>query len=230
MAIESQGVVLRRESTVAGESTSLTSSNITFTSTSGSTNLKISIGSLAGYSTDMRLYNNSSANSTKVYLMASVIGTTAMNFYAAPIVGQTSGIEFTIEGIIMTPIGQVTGFNGPSGSANVIDITSLASTSKEKLMGLRDEGQLTMDILFDPATADASLHNALRTDKETRTKRKFEITLTDQVSTAVTDKPTFHSFDAFVTGLSITGAVDDAVKGSVTLEITSAVKTTLRTT
>ena len=100
---------------------------------------------------------------------------------------------------------------------------------KEKLMGLRDEGQLTMDILFDPATADASYHNALRTDKETRTKRRFELTLTDEDSTAATSLPTFHSFDAYVTGYSITGAVDDAVKASITLEITSAVKTTLRT-
>ena len=105
----------------------------------------------------------------------------------------------------MTAIGQITGFNGPSGSAGVIDVTSLASTAKEKLMGLRDEGQVTLDVLYDPATADASLHNALKEDRATRTLRKFEIALTDQASTVSTSLPTFHSFDAYVTGYGDNG-------------------------
>ena len=45
-------------------------------------------------------------------------------------------------------VGGFMGFNGPSGSAAVIDITTLGSTAKEKLMGLPDEGQLSGDLLY----------------------------------------------------------------------------------
>ena len=107
-------------------------------------------------------------------------------------------------------IGGVTGFNGPSGSAGVIDITTLQSTAKEKQMGLPDEGQLSFDIVY--LTTDAG-QIALKTDRAARTKRKAAIKFTDASSNIV------HA-DAYCTGFSITGAVDDVIKGSVTLELT----------
>jgi hypothetical protein len=48
-------------------------------------------------------------------------------------------------------IGSVVGFNGPSGSAPIIDATHLASTAKEKVMGIRDEGQVVLDIFYNPS-------------------------------------------------------------------------------
>jgi hypothetical protein len=121
----------------------------------------------------------------------------------------------------MENIGQVMGFNGPTGSANVIDVTHLASTAKEKLIGLRDEGQLTLDTIYD--TNATALHAALRDDRASRTKRIYDIKLTD-AGTEANAQPTGLYFDAYVTNNSITGTVDDAVKGSVTLEIASAVR------
>ena len=43
-------------------------------------------------------------------------------------------------------IGEITDFSGPGGQAAVIDVTNLNSTAKEKLVGLRDEGQLSLSL------------------------------------------------------------------------------------
>jgi len=103
----------------------------------------------------------------------------------------------------------ITGFNGPSGSAGVIDITDLNSTAKEKLMGLPDEGQISLDLVY--VSTDIG-QVALRTDRATRTRRVVSIKLTDGSSSLV-------YADAYCTGFSITGAVDDVIKASATLEL-----------
>ncbi len=56
-------------------------------------------------------------------------------------------------------VGDVTDFSGPGGQASVIDITNLNSTAKEKLVGLRDEGQvsLSLNMAFGHALPDCSV-------------------------------------------------------------------------
>ena len=228
MAIESQGAQVRRQSTAAGSTASVTAATIAFSSGSTNTISRSDAGSFIvdGFTTGMRLETIStvagfeSTNSTRIYTVASVAAT-VMSVYE-PVAAQSTGIALTITGHAMSPIGNVTGFSGPSGSAQVIDVTHLGSTAKEKLIGIRDEGQVSLDILFD--TASTSLHNAIRADKQSRTRRIYDIKLTDQ-STAAGSQPSAFYFDAYVTNFSITGAIDDAIKGSVTLELSSAVRT-----
>lgn len=107
-------------------------------------------------------------------------------------------------------VGGVMGFSGPSGSAAVIDITTLQSTAKEKQMGLPDEGQISFDVVY--LSTDVG-QTALRNDRKSRTKRVVTLQLNDATTQTV-------YADAYCTGFSITGAVDDIVKASVTLELT----------
>ncbi len=112
-------------------------------------------------------------------------------------------------------VGQVISFNGPTGSANVIDASHLGSVSKEKRMGLPDEGSFSMDLLL---SMDATYgQDRLRADRASRTMRKCVIKLTDAPSSA--DDPTKVIFDGYVTNFAITGAVDEIIKASVTVEI-----------
>ena len=106
-------------------------------------------------------------------------------------------------------IANVTGFQGPGGSASVIDVTNLDSTAKEKLMGLPDEGQFTVDINLDP---DDASHIALRGARAARTRTEFKVTFTDS-------SPATGSFFGYVLGFHIQAAVDQAVKVSMTIEI-----------
>ena len=66
-------------------------------------------------------------------------------------------------------IPNVVSFQGPGGQASVIDVTNLASTAKEKRVGLRDEGQLSLSLHFNP---DDTVHQGLRTDRANRVRRQ----------------------------------------------------------
>lgn len=105
-------------------------------------------------------------------------------------------------------IGQVTGFNGPNQSAAVIDVTNLASTAKEKLVGVYDGGQISFNLNWAASNA-----GQLKVQKcfKNRTKGSINIELTGSVATG---KTVFG--EGYVTGLNITGAVDNKVSGDVT--------------
>lgn len=114
---------------------------------------------------------------------------------------------------VYTTIAGVQGFQGPGGQAAVIDTTTLQSTAKEKIIGLTDEGQLTLDILFDPADAT---HVGLRNDRINRTLRSFRMTFTDSPASVAT-------FSGYVLGQPITGSVDEVISASVVIEISGAI-------
>ena len=56
---------------------------------------------------------------------------------------------------VFTSVINLVSFQGPSGSRQVIDATTLASTAKEKDVGIPDLGQITFDYNF--SSADAAL-------------------------------------------------------------------------
>ena len=101
-------------------------------------------------------------------------------------------------------IGEVTNFNGPGGAAAVIDITHLQSTAKEKLIGLRDEGQLSMSVNYNATDAGQV---ALIADRSARTKRKALIKFTDTATSAAV-------FDAYCLQFQVQGVVDDKIAGN----------------
>lgn len=113
-----------------------------------------------------------------------------------------------------TTIPEVRTISGPDGSANQIDTTDLSSSAKEFRMGLRDEGSVTLGMMFIPANA---VHAGLRTDRASGTERKFRITFTDSPATV-------WEFSAYVQGLSISNEVDSTTDATVTLLITGGVE------
>ena len=218
MAIESQGCLVRRQSTAAGTTATVTAATIGFSSAHEITRSDAGSFVTDGFVAGMRVENNSTFNSTLVFTLSSVAAT-SMGIYDT-LTTQTTGASITLTGHTMAAIGEVAGFNGPNGAANVIDVTHLASTAKEKLIGIRDEGQVSLDIIYD--TNATAFHTAMRIDRQARTRRIYDITMTDNGT--LFSQPSAHYFDAYITNFSITGAVDDVVKGSITLEITSAVR------
>jgi len=114
-----------------------------------------------------------------------------------------------------TEIPEIKSFTGPGGSAAVIDVTDLSSTGKEKRMGLKDEGQLSFDILYIP-TDDQ--HMALRAARDSGEAAQFQLVFTD-ASPATT-----WEFSGFVTTFAISGGVDGVIEGKVTIEITGSIE------
>jgi Lambda phage tail tube protein, TTP len=111
-------------------------------------------------------------------------------------------------------IPNVSTINGPSGSATVIDASDLSSSAREKVMGLMDEGQVTLEMQYMP---DNAVHEYLRLLRAGKTLGSFRITFTDGAPA------TTFTFTAYVTGFAVSVGVDQLVMVSVTLEITGSV-------
>ena len=71
--------------------------------------------------------------------------------------GCTLGLGDAASPEVYTSVINLVSFQGPSGSRQVIDSTTLASVAKEKDVGIPDLGQITYDYNFsasDPALID----------------------------------------------------------------------------
>jgi len=112
-----------------------------------------------------------------------------------------------------TAIANVTSFQGPSGQRQVIDATTLASTGKEKNVGLPDFGQVQFDFVFSKLDTmlvdvwDGFISGNLYS---------FKIVLSDSPQTT-------FAFTAYVLSMNFTANLDDVIRGNVTLEISGAV-------
>lgn len=126
--------------------------------------------------------------------------------------GTIIGREGTTPGTYVS-IAEIRSFSGPGGSAAVIDATTLLSTGKEKVMGLMDEGQLTLELNFSPGDSG---QQALLADRAAQIRKNFRITFSNAANSTAT-------FAAYVMGFTIGGGVDALTTATVTLEITGAV-------
>lgn len=114
---------------------------------------------------------------------------------------------------VFTAIGQVSAVSGlGGGSPTEIDVTSLASTGKEFLMGLKDEGEVSITLNLDTGDTQQTL---LRTSRDANTLKNFELDLTDSGTTTI-------SFSAYVKTFAIGVAVDDKITLEVALRLTGA--------
>jgi len=112
-----------------------------------------------------------------------------------------------------TSIVGVVSFDGPGGEATVIDTTHMGSTAKEKLMGLMDEGQLSLTTNYSSGDAGQA---ALRSARASRTLKNIKITFADSGAETA-------DFKAYVLGMPLSGGVDDKVGAVFSLEITGAI-------
>lgn len=112
--------------------------------------------------------------------------------------------------ITATEIAQVEGISGFDGESPEIDVTNLRSIAKEYLLGLQDFGNITFPIFL--ANSDAG-QTALRTAKESGAAKVF--TMTDSAGAVC-------AFVGRVKSFTFEAQKDGAVRGSVTIRVTSA--------
>jgi len=215
MALESQGIIIRRNSSAAGTTAALSTDTISFDSTQGRIDRQAGFGD---FSVGMRVEIESSLNSG-VWTISATAGT-YIGVYE-PLTAQSSGGDVSLTGYAMQEIGQIVSFNGPQLSANFIDITNLKSTAKEKMIALQDAGNMDVSVLFNPNASDVDLHDALIRDLRARTQRRFDIKFTDAAGS--TAQPSAVYFAGYVANANISGAVDDVLKGDISVAITSRI-------
>ncbi len=226
MAYSAQGCKIQRQGTAAGATVNTGNTTaIDFAATLINWHAAAGDFAAAGFTTGMRIWTNSTLNNG-AYTIHSVAAT-ALGILET--LTTSTGISMVVYGAKMKDIGEVTQFSVPSGSPSIVDITHLQSTAKEKMLGMIDEGQMTFGFQYSVATESTastdSLHAALQTDRANRTKRTFDVLLTDYLNTTDSSAvPSKALFDGYVTGFSLSGAVDGKVEGNVTIEIDGEVR------
>lgn len=211
MARQSQGCLIRRESSVVGTTAVLSADTISFDSTLRTINRQ---AGFADFSTGMRLEVDSSLNAG-VWTIKTTAAT-AITVYEE-LTAQSSGETVVLTGHTMQNIGQVVSFNGPGLSGPVIDVTTLQSTAKEKHPGLHDGGQVGLSVLWDNEASNSNLHDALQRDMVARTLRKFDIKFVGPT----TGETGSVYFGGYIVGFNITGAVDNALKADISIALSS---------
>lgn len=102
----------------------------------------------------------------------------------------------------------ITSFNGPNVSKNKIDVSTFASTRREYIYGLADEGDISMNAFFYPSDR---VHRLIMTqDVPSHENRDWRLELSDG---------TAYEFSGNLTGAPISGEIDGAVAWSLTLSI-----------
>jgi Lambda phage tail tube protein, TTP len=114
-------------------------------------------------------------------------------------------------------IAEIRSFSGPGGTSAIIDATTLGSSGREKLMGLQDEGTLSLELNYSPTDSG---QQALLADRTAQLRKQFKITFSNTATLAQRATATFF---AYVTGFTIGGGVDALTTATVTLEITDSI-------
>ena len=127
--------------------------------------------------------------------------------------GTTIGIGDAASPEVYTSISQVTSMSGPDGSTTEINVTNLSSTAQTFILGLKDEGSLSLDIIWDERDTQ---HALLRTKFGSGVSANYRIT--DAGSPQKT-----YTFPAYVQGLSMSSGVDEVQRATVNLRISSAI-------
>lgn len=74
----------------------------------------------------------------------------------------TQGSKLQLEiATVFTDVPGVEGLDGPGGDKEEIEVTAISDTVKKYLSGLRDEGEVSFNLFYDPANA---VHAAIKSN------------------------------------------------------------------
>lgn len=114
-----------------------------------------------------------------------------------------------------TTIADVKDISGPNFSRGTIDCTSHSSASgwKEFVTGMKENGEVSFSINFDPTAATHAYNTGLLDDFIDGTLQTFTLTFPDS---------TVWSFTAYVTAFGVTEPVEGVLGANVTLKLSGA--------
>ena len=118
---------------------------------------------------------------------------------------------------VFTKVAEIVDFDGPGGESSEIETTNLDSDGVEVMMGLKDEGNFTVNCNLVPGD---TAQTGLRSDRDSGTRRNFKLLLSDTVGNT---SPTTLAFAAYVKGFKINGQANGKIAASVTLRISGSV-------
>jgi hypothetical protein len=107
-----------------------------------------------------------------------------------------------------------------SGTAAEIDVSDLSSTAKEFVLGLADNGSMTLNGWYDPQDAGQVILEGLR---ESSAVNGFRVGVRNPTGAGSPTGFVLMEFDGFVATMPITLGVDAAVSFTASVRITGAI-------
>ncbi|MEU3600879.1 phage tail tube protein [Streptomyces sp. NPDC006798] len=113
---------------------------------------------------------------------------------------------------VFTPIAHVTSVSGPGLSRNTIDVTTHQSPGAwmEFIGGLKDGGEVSIDVNYDPSD-----HDALVADFNDPDPRSYRLLFPDPAQTTWTLR-------SILTGFEPSAPVDDKLSAALTFKVSGA--------
>jgi len=110
---------------------------------------------------------------------------------------------------VFTALANVNNISGPAFTRAVIDVTAHDSPDAwmESVGGLKDGGEITIDLNYDPAAHDSLIADLSDTDP-----RSYRVVFPDTDATSWT-------FPAILTGFEVTAPIDDKLTASLTYKV-----------
>lgn len=110
---------------------------------------------------------------------------------------------------VFTALANVSNISGPSLTRNTIDVTAHDSPDAwmEFVGGLKDGGEVTVDVNYDP-----SAHDALVADLSDEDPRNYQIVFPDPDTTT-------WAFPGILTGFQPSAPIDDKLSASLTYKV-----------
>lgn len=116
-------------------------------------------------------------------------------------------------GTTYSSLGNAKDFTAITGKTSIITVTNFASAAVEKLSGLPDNGQMTVNLDLDNGDAGQAAAEAARISG---TPTAFKIVLPSGTTPTI-------AFNGIVTGFDNKGQTNGVLQGSLTVEITGAI-------
>lgn len=135
------------------------------------------------------------------------------------IVTQGTSIQISADDITFAELGCIQSWSLDSPSRPEIDTTCLLSTSKTFKFGLKDNGTVTTELLYEAGGAGQLV---LEASYESNTPYYFSIEYTD----GTIGDGTIKTFTGYVISISQSGNQDDVVRQSVQIKIDGDIVTT----
>lgn len=115
---------------------------------------------------------------------------------------------------VFASIDGITSINGFGTTRSEIDVTTLKDASKRFRLGLKDNGTLQIESLYDP---EVDQHGEIRALNESGEKRTFQLELSD------TAPATAFEFDGYVSAWALKAEVDNVYRCTYSIRITGDV-------
>lgn len=115
---------------------------------------------------------------------------------------------------VFASIDGITSINGFGTTRSEIDVTTLKDASKRFRLGLKDNGTLQIESLYDP---EVDQHGEIRALNESGDKRTFQLELSDLAPATV------FEFDGYVSAWALKAEVDNVYRCTYSIRITGDV-------